>query len=204
MVTFQNEFEKSSYKERLAFKNFIKSQGVDILTDKKHTIGITPHEGKDKYDVSIKEIQDNGHHHHIFIELKIRNLKENDLEQARKDGFFYETKKHKDLMYLKSLMPEMVKIKYINFTPDGTYIWDIDDLVEKNLLKSIKRYMNKTTSVYVGKENKTVYQLKTDWATKYDYVWSEEQFDKHIKEIHEIEVEELNRNNKKPNIGFEI
>ena len=160
-----NPFEEASYKERLAFKNW--RQLYKLFPEEKWTVFITPYDGVDVYDVLVQ----NNQYKRIIIEIKIRN--EFATKCGLEEGFIYESKKHKSLSQVKDLDPENNTIMYINFTTNGTYVWNISKID----LKPIKKVMNKATmNSKSDKENKTTYLLKVEDAKFYPYIYDDLQY----------------------------
>jgi len=158
------KFKESSYKERLAFKNW--RNLYNLFPESEWTVLITPYDGSDVYDVLVQ----NRSYKRIIIEIKVRG--ELATQKGIEEGFFYESKKHKSLTDLKDLDPDNNTIMYINFTTKGTYVWNINKIE----LKSIKREMNKATMNSNDKVNKSVYLLDVADAKFYSYVYDDLQY----------------------------
>ena len=161
-MKFTNRFEKSSFIERCAFKNFIK------LYDgfKGYHIEYTPFDGFDQYDVLLSKIEDGIITKRIFIEIKVRD--------KHYEEYFLETKKLNALRKtMKENYIENYTFLYLNFTPTGTYIWNTsitDDL------KVSKCVMNKATmNSRSEKVNKSKYDLPISMAKHWHYTWDEGQ-----------------------------
>ena len=170
-MIFLDDFEKSAYKERIAFKNFIKL--YHLFEGDNFDIDIRPYEGNDYYDVLISKHNDGSIYKRYIIELKVRD------EDYDEEGYVYETKKHRDLMDIKNLDPDNNEILYINFTPNGTYIWFIDKIIAN--YKPIRKKMNKATmNSRTDKSDKGTYLLLPKDAKKYEYRWDMRQFNEEI------------------------
>lgn len=201
MIQFSNEFQAAAFKERLAWKNLNKTYTIYNTETK---IDIRPYEGMDPYDIA-------AHHNNKkqeidIIELKIRYLEGTRLDMANKEGWFFEKNKYTSLKKIKEMDPDRIKIKYISFTNNGTYIWDIDQLEKENKLKIGISSMNKATMCSTThKIDKHRYCLKSEWAQFYPYYWTEEQFHLELRRMEEEKnktMELFKKNKKSP--GFEI
>lgn len=100
----------------------------------------------------------------VWIELKIRDTSYPD--------YILEEKKFKNI---KKEMNDLgfndkdVDILYLNYTPDGTYIWKINNIDEYYETES--KGMNKCTGISrYNKTNKNIYMLETKDAKKLDYI----------------------------------
>jgi len=158
------KFKESSYKERLAFKNW--RQLYNLFPESEWTVLLTPYDGVDVYDVLIQ----NRSYKRLIIEIKIRG--EFATKMGMEEGFIYESKKHKSLTDIKNLDSENNTIMYLNFTTKGTYLWNINKLD----LKSTKLRMNKATMSGDEKVNKSVYLLDAADAKFYPYIYDDLQY----------------------------
>lgn len=100
----------------------------------------------------------------VWIELKIRDTSYPD--------YILEEKKFKNI---KKEMNDLgfndkdVDILYLNYTPDGTYIWKINNIDEYYETES--KGMNKCTAISrYNKTNKYIYMLEIKDAKKLDYI----------------------------------
>ena len=192
-MTFLNDFEKAAYMERIAFKNFIKL--YNLFEGDNFDIDIRPYEGNDKYDVLISKHNDGSIYKRYIIELKIRD------KDFDSEGYVYETKKHKSLMDIKNLDGDNNEILYINFTPNGTYIWFIDRIIAN--YKPIRKKMNKATmNSRSDKSNKGTYLLLPKDAKKYEYRWDIRQFNEKIEEEKRKELKKQSKLNEEKDIWF--
>lgn len=169
---FINKFEEAAYKERLFFNNLINLYKLFPIED--WLITETPYTGNDSYDFLVQHKQT---YKLFIIEIKIRKT-------AFSDGYFYETNKHKSLSQIKNINPDYNTILYINSTPDGTYIWNIDNIIDK--YKPIKKEMNIATMTSYEKEQKGAYQLLITDAKHYPYHWDDKQF------VPKVEINNIN------------
>ena len=173
-MNFVNNYEKSSFSERAAFKNFIKLYNGF----KNWEILLTPYDGYDCYDVLLYKIKDGIITNRMFIEIKIRD--------CIYDTYFLETKKLNSIKKLCEselyFTDDEYKILYLNFTPQGTFIWDCS-VIEKENIKVSKQMMNKATmSSRTKKVNKSKYDLPISLAKRWDYIWDEKQLIPHYDE----------------------
>lgn len=189
---FATPFEESAYKERLFFKNL--QHLYNLFTSEEWHVIETPYTDYEHYDFLVYKHTPNGYKRYI-IEIKIR--------QSIQDGYFYEQSKHNDLKKVKDLDPDNNIIIYINSTPEGTFIWNIDEILPK--YKTTTREMNSHTVVSNNKENKKVYTLKKEDAFKaYPYHYDEQQFNLHIAEKFVNKEKQLNQINHDKNTLFKL
>jgi hypothetical protein len=190
-MTFLNDFERAAYMERIAFNNFINNYKLFTNDD----IDIRPYWGDDVYDVLISKHNDGSIYKRYIIELKIRD---GDFDN---EGYVYETKKHNSLMKIKNLDPNLNEIIYINFTPNGTYVWFIDKIIDN--YQSIKKEMNKATmESRTNKNNKWTYLLLPKNAKKYEYRWDIRQFNEVIEAKKQKQMKIKQRLNEEKDIWF--
>lgn len=179
-MKFSNAFEEADFRERCAFRDFDKM--YNLFND--YNIHMTEIETKSVYDISLQKIIDGSIKKRIFIEIKVRN--------KVFDDYILETKKYNSLKRLVKhtlmLDEDEYELWYLNFTPEGTLLWDIKN-VDETLIKSQK--MNKATVVSkTHKVNKNSYYLKPEMAKKWNYTWDEKQLKKYYKEYYLGKVED--------------
>jgi hypothetical protein len=190
-VKFYDKFQEAAYKERLAFDNLVRL--YNLFSKEKYSILKTPYDGMDEYDVLVQRHTKGSIERRFIIELKIRMLSGDALQQAETDGYIFESKKYNSLKRIRDIDAAYNVALYISFTPTGTYMWNINELEEKGLLKPIKKEMNKATmNSRDDKANKKVYLLKKEWAKDWSYIWSEDQFNRCLaeKEIEKQSIKE--------------
>jgi len=167
-MLFTNDFEKKAFIERAAFKSLLSLYNVFPG----YEIMYTPVEGKQCYDVMLYKLNDGIMCDRVFIEIKVRDVVYSD--------YFLETKKINSIKKMCDdlfLTEDEYKILYMNFTPQGTYIWNCNIIKD---IKITKQLMNKATSNNTtDKVLKSKYDLPTDKARKYNYTWDEQQLKKH-------------------------
>lgn len=174
---FSSKFEEASYKERLFFNHWLNL--YKQFPKDKYSINQTPYTGNDLYDFFI---QNKETYKSFIIEIKIR-------QSTYPEGYFYETSKHNNLTIAKNINPDNNTILYVNSTPDGTFIWNIDQIIHN--YKPIHKEMNITTMTSTqNKINKSTYILKIEDAKYYPYHWDDKQFIKYIEQnnINEIKT----------------
>lgn len=179
---FSNKYEEASFKERLAFNTLIKLYNI---FSKGYVVNSTPYCGMDEYDFYVHKINENfSIVKRIIIEVKIRSLTGNQLEDARENGFILEVKKYNSLKRMLKIDPEM-SLVYVCFTNDGTYFFDLNKLEKDGNLKLVKKEMNAyTMEKERGKVNKGVYLLKPELAIKhFPFVWDDRMFDQEMNRI---------------------
>ena len=103
-----------------------------------------------------------------FVEIKCR-------EQVYPD-YILETKKYNSIkriaekeLYLK---PEEYRIIYINFTPKGTYFWNISDMSKQKIEKG--HYNKATAKSKTEKIDKTVYNMDPEKGKFINYIYNKE------------------------------
>lgn len=152
-MIFASKHEEASFKERLYFDKMIEE--YKIFPTDKWSYFKTSYLGYDDYDYSATNKKTGKR---LVIEIKVRD--------RIWDGYVYEIKKHKKLMEIKKSDPSNITILYVNSTPSGTYIWNIDDIIGK--YKPVWIYMNKSTMTSrTEKEKKKVYLLNSSDAIKF-------------------------------------
>lgn len=189
---FKSDVHRYAFIERCAWKEFNDSYKI---FDNYNKI-VTPYDGNDSYDVFLYKIDNEGRmYNRIFLEIKVRNKNYNE--------WFFETKKYnailnmcKKELYLKD---DEYKILYLNFTEIGTLIWDTD-IIYENDMKVSTQMMNTTTfKSRIDKTLKSKYDMPTDKAKHYKYIWDESHLEKHYKEYFYNEVEK-----KVKKVGLEL
>lgn len=168
-TTQQQRFEEAANYERFAFNQlqFI----YNLFPTDKYDIRFTPSDGKEHYDVIVLRMKDGHTLQRIFIEIKIR-----DFADTKNEGYFLEKSKYDYLLNTRKLVgDENTKLFYINFTPEGTFVFDID-AVDPNSFTT--RSMNKQTVISTAnKTNKKITYLKKDQAKKsYEYIFNKQQY----------------------------
>tara|TARA_R110000850_G_scaffold53256_5_gene127877 strand:- start:1651 stop:2133 length:483 start_codon:yes stop_codon:yes gene_type:complete len=101
---------------------------------------------------------------YVFVEIKVRSRKFNE--------YILESKKFNAMHNIyksKNIKKEDVSLLYVNFCPDGSFIWDMDEIESKYTLQDSIFNRNTTESRY-NKTQKQVYYLKTSDAIKYNFI----------------------------------
>lgn len=175
---FSSDFERRSYIERIFFNNF--NNIYKFIDDDKYKLTETHYTSDCRYDYLI---QNRTNYKTIILEIKIR--------KKTHETYFYELKKHKSLTKIKNINPDYNTIWYMNSTPEGTFIWNIDKILHK--YKLVEREMNIATSKSNDKEDKMVYELKKEDAfCVKEFHWDDSQFIEHF-EKKKIEKDRSNR-----------
>lgn len=128
----------------------------------------------ENYDAFIDKVI-NGERRIAWIETKVRN--------AEYDSYILEARKLHLLMQKRAKAEKELGAKinlfYLNFTPKATYIWNLD----KIRVPRSTAYASRYTAVSSAKEEKYVYYLPVESATKiFDYVLDKEEIIKIIKD----------------------
>jgi len=159
----RNKFHKSSFFERCAFKELSKRFETLDKWEKRYT----PYDSMKPYDVFLTKFNDGSIVGRIAVEIKIRSQVHNE--------YILEPKKIESIInYFRanSLFEDEYKRLFVNFTPTGTYLWDM------NICKNKEHkplFCNKTTANLSYKVNKDVYYLSiSEVLNKVDYIWKEE------------------------------
>lgn len=165
-----DKYEEAAYKERLAFKEFIKT--FKYSNNELYEIVYTEYTGSDVYDVLIVNRLTRKR---AIIEIKIRG--DEGTHRGIQDGFFLEKKKYNSLLKLRKYEilsnEDDCKIFYLNFTTSGTYMWNLDSI----LIKSVRMTMNKATmGSKIDKVDKEVFTLKVEDAKHHSYQWIDRKY----------------------------
>lgn len=106
-------------------------------------------------------IKSKGKELNVLVEIKTRNKTFSD--------YILEEKKQKGMIrYCKENKLKNVVLLYVNFCPEGTYIWNITNVSKYNK-KTIYCNRNTVRSTY-DKVSKTVYKVKPTDGTSYKYI----------------------------------
>lgn len=165
-MEFINDFEKREWLGREALKELKKV----FPSFWKYDIQFTEYQ-YEYYDAFFLVYDSNTHKllKRVFIEIKIRDKEYDDyVLEKKKVGDI--RKKLTDI--LGSLNDTM--ILYINFCPNGTYLWDITNIEPNDCTEDM--YMNKATSISrSNKVKKKCKLLKRNEAKTFDYIYNENQ-----------------------------
>lgn len=162
-------FHKASFFERCAFKEIMK-----LINLNSYEVKFTPIHMKTPYDVLLVKYDDGSVIERIVIEIKIRSFIG---ESYWLEGYKYNNIRNlfEDELYYK---PEDYKRVFLNFTPVGTFFWNMDLVKDKDLGT---HKINKTTAnighkgYKAEKINKHTYDMfLTEAYKKVDYIWKEE------------------------------
>ena len=180
-MEFLNKFEEASYIERVYFKNLNDNYGLYPLD--KFKIEYMPYTEYTHYDLIVKDLVNCDKR--SIVEIKCRTAFYN-------EGFVYEKSKHTYLTKVKEIDPKNISIIYINSTPRGTYVWNIDDIIHKYSI--VKKEMNIATMKSRNtKKNKSVYLLQIEDATHYPFIWDLDKLKVKLKEAKYGEHIEINK-----------
>jgi hypothetical protein len=165
----EGSFQKASFFERCAFKELMK-----IINLNSYEVKLTPINMKTPYDVLLIKYDYGSVIERIVIEIKIRSFIG---ESYWLEGYKYKNIKNlfeKELYY----KPEDYKRVFLNFTPVGTFFWNMDLIKDKQIGTN---KINKTTAnigvngYKAEKVNKHTYDmLVTEAFRKVDFIWKEE------------------------------
>ncbi len=104
-----------------------------------------------------------------IIEAKIREKQYNEM--------LLETKKFKDLK--NKILTDYTDIIYVNFLPDGTYVWNLTKLekTDPDIFRHITyKVMNKSTMGDQTLKNKPGYYLPKSKAKRIDFIYNEQEY----------------------------
>ena len=167
---FSDQFQKASFFERCAFKELSKFPQFDGWN-----IKFTSFMGMEPYDFIMYKPGSKP----IVGEIKIRT-------HIRLD-YMLEPRKITDI---KSHIEDKLKWKepyykrlFINFTPERTYLWNMD--ITNSMTTSIQN-CNRTTATYAGKVDKVKYDLPISKALKIEYIWNESDAISYYKRLFKI------------------
>jgi hypothetical protein len=170
-MIFLNEYDKNEFYGREMLKDFIKSYPTVF----KYEMHYMPnqYDSYDAYYFVIKE--DQQIKKRVWIEIKIRT--------SVYQNYILEAKKIKGLIKKRNelfLTEDEVAFLYINFTPEGTFIWNITNIEENN--KSEKLTCNKQTAESRDiKTTKSVYYMEKDKANFFPYRLDYDRINKNYK-----------------------
>lgn len=153
-IGFADNYEAASYKEREIFEDFLTKENP---FPEHYYIYISPYYTSNRFDVMLYSVKDNMIDRRLFIEIKVRDKVWPD--------YILEKKKYDDLIKIASKYKNS-SVFYMNFTPDGTYIWNTKIVKNLNTTTSL---MNKSTMNSDYKIDKDVWYLDPKYAKKYDY-----------------------------------
>ena len=113
-----------------------------------------------------------------FIEIKVRfeSYTTYMLEKKKVDSF----KKVK-----KELYGDDADFLYLNFTPDGTYFWNLNDLIDQDKVEYTNRNCNISSVENKGKRTKKVLFFSKEEGRRYDYIFSMGRYESNIKQKQE-------------------
>lgn len=181
-------FKLNSLKERDALKkSLILEKLRENYESKGYEFGnqfLTPYDDYDKYDAiqTYMKYKDNKTEYlRILIETKVRS--------EIYDEMFLEYKKWLSLLKIKVQMSGNYKLLYINFTPNGTYIYDLTTEL-LNSCELVTRKMKDYTSAKDPKQiDKKVYLLPLEKAKFIPFIYDESSFQPNIKKEVEKSIE---------------
>lgn len=177
----ENKFVEASKKERFAFKKFIELYNL-YQTDN-YEIFITPYDGYESYDVMIQKYNDGTIEKRWIIEIKIRDVKGSHC--GYEEGFILEKRKYNKLKEIYDVDADRNEILYINFTSEETLVFNLTN----TRLKWETKMMNKATmKSNFDKVNKKVALLDHNDATRYNYIFDEQQYNNHLAKIEREEL----------------
>jgi len=163
-MKFENDYQRREWIGRQALKE-LQRQYPHIF---KYDITFEP-DMYSHYDASFIEYDYTTHNIKMrhFIEIKIRDRVFPDYILERKKV----SNLHKKMDEL-GLKDGEYKLFYLNFCPDGTYLWNITDITPQDCNES--KLMNKATSTSRrDKMNKYYRPMVTEEARKFEYIINE-------------------------------
>lgn len=164
-MNFANPFEEKEYIGRESLKDLIslfpeKFKNVDMKYTEDYYCSYDAFFFDYDENYSIKK--------RTFVEIKCR-------DQVYPD-YILETKKYNAIkkiaekeLYLK---PEEYRIIYINFTPKGTYFWNISDMSSQRPHKG--HYNRATAKSKTNKVDKMVYDMDPEKGKFINYIYNKE------------------------------
>lgn len=159
-------FFESEMKERWALKKAIKM----MVGSRNHTFQMTPIGSKEHYDGFLILYDDMWKQERsYYIESKIRDRHYDDL--------LIEKYKIKEIKQLRKESHSDAEILYINFSPIGTWVWNIDKLEREENLKTTTLNCPVTT---VGDSNerkdKSVFLLLTEKGKELNWIYTDGEY----------------------------
>lgn len=174
-----DSFYKRGEKERLAFSQIIEKLKEKLPEGYEIYYYITTNESNTRYDVLAHVYDENGN-------KKLSNIFEVKIRDVHYSELMLEKKKFNYLMKLKAREEKIfprVKTYYLNFTPKGTYMFDL----EKYKLEWESRYLPSTTVNNKSKEWKDVTFLNCNYGMDLRFIFdakleSNKELDKRLNE----------------------
>jgi len=170
---FSSMIQEASFKERVALHNLEKL--YNPFPVELYFKYITSYDGNDYYDALYQRHFEGIIRKRYFIEIKIRDKIFPD--------YFIEPKKIKDIesVALKNLSKDEFEILYLNFTPEGTFLWNVRNLIDNNKYKMEKRLANKCTmKSRTDKIEKDFFAFEKTDAKFFNYIWDDLQLKSHL------------------------
>ena len=152
----KEDFIKKSEIERMALSSIIPL----LFEGKEYTYYTTPSDGFDVYDGYVMLFNTSGSIiGRYMVEVKVRD--------THYDELMLERKKYNDLV--KASSKTEAGIIYINVTPNGTYCFNINKIIDDNTNWVIGNHWKSTTDKSLGKIDKKIVYIPIDKAKKIEY-----------------------------------
>lgn len=162
------KFEESSRRERWSMDQIIPYFTKNGKLGYDYTYRFTPYWDYDSYDMIYQNLDDGSIKSTWLIECKIR--------EKHYPKLMLECKKLRKIKEM--IMNDNTSIMYINFTPEGTFCWNITKM-EKDLPEEMSiTYIQcpKETMGDTSEVNKAVILLDTKFAKKIDFIYNEQEY----------------------------
>lgn len=159
---FKDKFQEAAFNERVALHNL--ESLFNPFPQHSYFKHITPYDGNDVYDCLYQKHIEGTIKKRYYIEIKVRN--------SVFPTYYMEPKKYKDIetIALKNLSKEEFDILYINFTPEGTFLWNATNLLNNNKYNMDSKWANKATMASTtDKKEKDFYAFDKEDAKFYEY-----------------------------------
>lgn len=190
---FTSTIQEAAFKERIALNN------LEVLynpfPNEVYFKTITRFDGNDFYDALYQKHKEGTTEKRYYIEIKIRDKVFPD--------YFIEPKKIKDIegVALQNLSKCEFEILYLNFTPEGTFLWNATNLINNNKYKLEKKWANKCTmKSRTDKIEKDFWAFEKGDAKFFNYIWDDNQMKPHLNNY----FQPKNEIQKKRGIGFQL
>lgn len=174
-MTFKNKYEKFSFMERCAWWELQKVVGKNPLIKHK----ATKINSFQPYDILTGVYNEKGRQIEMIVtEIKIRSMVF--------DNYYIEKQKILGIIsYFNNLgfIQSRYKRNFVNMTPTGTYVWNMDIALDGRKLET-KRLLKSKGKPELGYVEKEVYSLYKSEAEFIDFIWNEDLAEPYLKKFY--------------------
>lgn len=172
-----NNYDLAEYKCNYAFTTLYSVFLEKSFKKNKKNVKSNFKNRKSFYDLDLIITDDEGINDELYlIELKIR--------KTHYDKLLLEKKKYDNIIKIKEEKEKegyfrKYRIFYINFTPQGTYIFDLEQLKDIEWGTSYNKRNTAYNGAYIQKET-TMLNTEADYCRKINYIYNEDDFKKYF------------------------